>query len=650
MNRLIAAVFAAGLLAASVPAARAADAAAPVAAAHSQTALINEKIAEGWKAAEIKKPAAKASDHEFIRRVFIDLIGRVATPEEVIDFEQDKSADKRAKLVKRLLYDGAYKPKSSGTPFKGADGKPMVFDYTSEYAQHWSHIWTVWLMSRTVDARYREQMGLWLYKAFGEDRSYRDMVVQLLTATGKSNQHGEVNFIAHQLGDNNPPEKRTELGPFDAVPATSRITRLFLGLQTQCTQCHDHPFNKEWIQSDFWGVNAYLRQTTRDGTPTRNIPGQQMMANLAVLEISDSTTINQSGIVFYEKRDGKLMASKPNMLKDYAQAEKGESPNKTMQAANGSTSSGAKTRREVMAQYVVSHDNFSRAFVNRIWGHLFGRGLNKEPSIDDFGSHNEVVHPELLNGLAADFAKYKYSPKLLLEWICTSEPYSLSHVASKDYADQKYDPYFARMPLKALSPEVLYESLMTATRAGLTADSQQKRKERDAWMGKLVRNFGDDEGNELTFNGTVVQALLMMNGRELNDEISAKGTNAVEKAVAKHSKGGGTNVDGVLDELFLMTLNRRPFPEEKAKLKGVMLHGALVKGEAPKTEGPTPGAKTSPGGKPTGTKPAPGGKPGPKPKGPVITGQVAPTGAHDVSFYQDVFWALLNTNEFMLNH
>ena len=67
--------------------------------------------------------------------------------------------------------------------------------------------------------------------------------------------------------------------------------------------------------------------------------------------------------------------------------------------------------------------------------------------------------------LAADFAQYKYDPKRLLEWICLSDPYQLSHVAQKEYADPKYDPYFSPMPLKALTPEVLFESLMTATRA-----------------------------------------------------------------------------------------------------------------------------------------------------------------------------------------
>src|SRR5205814_292635 len=144
-------------------------------------------------------------------------------------------------------------------------------------------------------------------------------------------------------------------GKYDAVPITSRVTKLFLGIQSQCTQCHDHPHNKEYLQSDFWGVNAFFRQADRSGT------------------------------------------TNPRNL---------------------------------------------------------GRGLNKEPTVDDFSMNNELVHPELLNYLAEQFKQYNYDPKRLLEWICNSDVYQLSHVANKAYAESKFDAYFARMPLKAMSPEV----------------------------------------------------------------------------------------------------------------------------------------------------------------------------------------------------
>lgn len=615
-------------------AARAADAPFP------QTAFINEQIAAKWAEAEIKKPAARCSDSEFLRRAFIDLIGRIATPEEVIDFEQDSGKDKRARLINRLLYADKYQPKVGGSkvPLPGKKGAYLTFDYADEYAQHWANLWTVWLMSRTGMPLYREQMRTWLWTSFRQNMSYKDMVTDLLTSTGKTNDNGAVNFIMLQLGDALPPaggDPERDRGRFDAVPITSRVTRLFLGLQTQCTQCHDHPFNKEWVQADFWGVNAFFRQTNFKGTPTRPTQTGQMPMNVAVVELYDDPAMNPTGRVFYERRDGKLMATKPLFLKDMAQAEKGQGSGKTMPPEAG------KTRRQALAEYVTSHDNFARAFVSRTWGHLFGRGLHKEPAFDDFGNfsgENPVVHPELLDRLAKDVANYKYDQKMLLEWICNSDVYQLSHAGTKEYADQKYDPYFARMPLKALSPEVLFESLMVATKAEASANSDKRKELRDRWMARLVQQFGDDEGNEGTFNGTVVQALLMMNGRELNDEIGDKGANAVQKVVQKHSRGGSTNADAVLDDLFLMTLNRRPASDERVKIKTVMARGALVKLDGPK---------------PAEQPPAKGPK-GKGPKAPATApstpGVVMPTHAGDVTFYQDVFWALLNTNEFMLNH
>ena len=626
------------------------------------TQAINELIAAKWQEAEIKQPAKRATDHEFIRRVFIDLIGRIPYPEEVLDFEQDRSADKRAKLVKRLLHADDYKPRIGGqfVPKPGGSrGEFVSYDYASEYARHWSNIWTIWLMTRSGHPLYREQMRYWLERQFEKNVPYRDMVTDLITATGATNENGAVNFVIHHIGESIPQDKRSELGRFDGVPITSRVTRLFLGLQTQCIQCHDHPFNKEWVQSDFWGVNAFFRQTNRDRSPTPNNGNRQVTDNPVQVTLSDNPGMNSSGIIFYERRDGKLMAAKPNFLKDYAQAMAGELPNKTLTTLSNSR---GKTRRQVLAEYVVTHDNFAKAYVNRIWGHLFGRGLNKEASFDDFGSHNEVVHAELLDKLAGEFFNTGYDSKLLLEWICTSDVYSLSHEANPAYIDQQYDPYFARMPLKSMSPEVLFESLMVATRAELLGGGNERiEKARESWMRKLVRNFGDDEGNELTFNGTVIQALLMLNGTELNSEINRgtgkdpKDIGIVRAIAAKHTdRRGMTNAVKVIDELFLAALARHPNKIELETLLELQMKGRKISVEVqvPQTAQPRP--KTQP--QPLPGRPAQPGRPGgnrPQPA-PATTatvpGWIMPAGPNDLSFYQDVFWALLNTNEFILNH
>ena len=616
--------------------------------AGSSTEAINHYIAEGWKKADIKKPADKAPDLEFLRRCFIDLIGRVAAPDEVLDFEQDRSANKRAKLVNRLLNTSEYTPKVNGRPVLSDDGKKnKVYNYAEEFANHWANQWTVLLLSRTTHRVYREQLHAWLADEFSKDTPYNQVVQQLITATGAGNRNGAANFVAVHLGEPVPAEKRSTLGNHDAVPITSRVTRLFLGVQTQCVQCHDHPFIKGLEQSDFWGVNAFFRQTTRSANPTSTTGNNRMMKVEDKLAVSDSDALNKEGRVYYERRDGKMMATKSVFLKGYAQIEIDEG------SAKGSRLSAGKTRREQLAEFIAGHDNFGRAAVNRVWGHLFGRGLQKDPTIDDFGSHNDIVHRELIDRLAGDFAKYNYNLKALLEWICTSDVYSLSHVANKDYASAKYDPYFARMPLKAMSPETLFDALAYATQseAVTSKDPARRRQLRDAWLAKLVRNFGDDEGNESTFNGTIVQALLMMNGKEINDEVKRKDTGVVAEAMKKNARKQGEQFFyGVVDDLFLTALNRHASRAEMTTLLDVMKKGGVMKSDKP--AGPT----TKPT-QPPVTQPYPKGQPAKgKGKGP---SPVPPTGGpvgvggsylYDATFYQDVFWALLNTNEFILNH
>src|SRR5262249_30238783 len=150
------------------------------------------------------------------------------------------------------------------------------------YADNFAELWTTWLLTRSnANPLYRSQLNLWLTQQFAsttkfpEGRPWKAVVEELISATGKSNESGAVVFVLRHLGEpivtdadrkSGVREDVAKDGKYDAVPITSRVTRMFLGIQSQCTQCHDHPFNKEYIQSDFWGVNAFFRQTDRSGT------------------------------------------------------------------------------------------------------------------------------------------------------------------------------------------------------------------------------------------------------------------------------------------------------------------------------------------------------------------------------------------------
>lgn len=525
--------------------------------------LINDKLAAGWEANKVV-PTRYVDDHEFIRRASLDIIGRIAKPAEITRFLHDPPATRRALLIERLLND---------------DNSP--------YADHWATLWANWLLGRTGvfgRGQYHEQMTDWLREQFALNRPYNLMVRELLTASGDNTKNGAVNFILAHVGENVPPPRRGEEGQFEMVPITARITRLFLGTQVQCAQCHDHPFLTSIKQDRFWGVNAFLRQVERVGNPPVPRGNQQM--TFGKLELRDNPRWNAEATVFYEKRNGVVLQTGAEFLPPAA----GKKPTRLPGGITG------RERREKLAEYVEDHENFPKAVVNRVWAVFFGRGFVNP--IDDFNDNNQPSNPELLDELSARFKHYNYDMKKLIRWICNSNAYQLSYVANRTNDKPEHEALFSRMILKSMSPEQLFESLMTATNAEATETKEGKKKLRDQWMNRLIANFGDDEGNEVNFNGTVVQALLMMNGDDINTAINRKEKGTVTLSIAK----GHGNEAAVIRELYLAALNREPTQREVETI-----HSKL---------------------------------------------QLRP-GMYDrdaSARYCDVFWALLNSAEFLLNH
>jgi hypothetical protein len=503
-----------------------------------------------------------------VRRAFLDIIGRIPAAWEVKQYERDTEyKTKRARLINKLLNDPYYK---------------------DDFDSYWAEIWTTLLLTRSGNKDYHEQMKDWLEDQFGSNRPYDQIVRDLLTATGKTGENNAVNFVLAHLGE--PQRDRAVEGQFDAVPITSRSIRLFLGYQIQCTQCHHHPFNSEWKQSHFWGVNAFFRQVERDGQPNmrqqRNQPAPQL--TLKDNQNYNKDPVTKGALVYYEDRQAVVRATGPKFID-----------------GRMLPTDGSKTRRQVLADFIIDHDNFPKAMVNRMWGHFFGRGLCQQAVIDDFNEQNPVIHPEILDGLAKNFKEYKYNVRELISWICNSEAYALSCEANSTNNKREHEVFFSRMLLKNMSPEQLFDSLKTAfdqpepkrpirvKKKGTPrmVDEALKQK-RVRWLANLTKSFGDDEGNEITFNGTVVQALMLMNGKDIQDELTRKDNNTVMNAMRKSSMGG------IEDELWLAALSRRPTDQERR----------------------------------------------------VVYKEMKATGGNALAFWQDVYWALLNSNEFVLNH
>jgi hypothetical protein len=527
--------------------------------------LINKSCEEKWKENNVV-PSRYADDYEFIRRASLDIIGRIAKPEEIREFLKDPKETRRSKLINRLLD-------------------------SDEYPRHWANLWTNWLLSRSGAfgrGLYHEYMATWLEDQFSQNKPYSSIVKSLITATGENNDTEKggaaTNFILAHLGENVPQGQRNEDGHFQMVPITSRITRLFLGTQVQCAQCHDHPFYSNIKQEHFWGINAFLRQVAREGQP----PQQGRMMAFGKLTLKDDDNVVKEPLVFFEKRNGVVLTAKAEFLPSGEEKHGARLPADTQ----------GVQRREKLAEFIIDHPQFPKAIVNRMWGVFFGRGFVNP--IDDFNDQNQPSNPELLDELSARFKHYNYDLKKLIRWICNSNPYNLSYVANKTNDKPEHEALFSRMIMKSMSPEQLFESLMVATKSEAAESKEGKKKLKDEWLGVLISNFGDDEGNEVNFNGTVVQALMMMNGKDINEAISRKEKGAVAIAIRNRSE------QAAIAELYLTALNRLPTGKEYHRIyEGFRLLNARV----------------------------------------AATDYRNPTHR-----YEDLFWALLNSNEFILNH
>lgn len=417
-----------------------------------------------------------ATDGEWCRRVYLDVIGRIPTVSELRDFVSSKETDKRVKLIDKLLTDDAY---------------------VEEYARNWTTIWTNILVGRNGGMEEnslvsREGMQKYLRDSFARNKPYDKMVHELVTATGSTSPGGEdfngaSNFLVMKLDEG-------------AAQATAMTAKIFLGLQVQCTQCHNHPFN-EWKQQKFWEMNAFFKQTRalRKFTPgTRDVASAQLVNQ----DFAGDDNNPSEAAVFYELRNGQMKVAYPKFVDD------------TEISKSGYLSEN--DRRSQLGDLMMTSEWMDKTIANRMWQHFLGYGFTKP--IDDMGPHNAPTHPELLDYLGKEFRKNSFNLKELVKWIVLSEPYALSsRVVPGNKADDPLlgeTPKFSHFYLRQMRAEELYESLVVATAADKTqASYEAQEKLKGDWLRQFVIAFGTDEGDETTtFNGTIPQALMMFNG------------------------------------------------------------------------------------------------------------------------------------------
>jgi hypothetical protein len=482
---------------------------------------IDQAIAQGKPNFEATA-APLSSDAEFLRRVYLDLAGSIPSAAEARAFLADRSPDRRARLIERLLAGPAF-------------------------ARHMAQVFDVLLMERRT-AKHVPQ-GPWLdylQKSFAENKPYDQLVRELLAADGTDPRLR--------------PAARFYLDR-EAEPhrITQDVSRLFLGMNLQCAQCHDHPLVKAYHQEHYYGLYAFFSRSYlfKDAKAK-----QDVLAEKAEGEVSFQSVFPPK----LGKTTGPRLPDGPPVAEP--KLDKGKEY--LVKAAKGVRPVPAFSRRAPLAALVAGPGNerFTRTAANRFWALLLGRGLVHPLGLDH--PANPPSHPELLTLLASEFAAHHFDVKWLLREITLSKTYQRSSAfpgSPREWPDERS---FAVAPLRPLSPEQLAASALEAT--GLVAAERQAlgpKASEAALQARLtasaapfVAAFAGAPGASADTPGeaTVGQALFLRNGAPLQGWLAPRAGNLTDRLLHL------PDARAVAEELYLCVLTRSPTDEERQEV------------------------------------------------------------------------------------
>jgi hypothetical protein len=472
-------------------------------------------------------PSELCDDPVFVRRVHLDLVGRLPTPGELEDFLKDTNPEKRTALVDRLID-------------------------TSEFTEIWVMKWAELLQIRTFPNQVSYKAALlyhnWLRARIAENMPFNEIVRELLKSKGGTFSTPATNFFQVEL---------------DTKLLTENVAQVFMGTRIQCAQCHNHPFDR-WTMDDYYSFAAFFAQVKRKkaGDPREQI-------------IYDG-----SGQIKHPVTDEN---AKPRFLGGAVPEE------------------SDKSRREQVADWLASPENpwFAPNVANIIWAHFFGIGI-VEP-VDDVRVSNPPSNPALLAELAKQFVAYNYDFKKLVRDICISRTYQLStHTNPSNASDARN---FSHAQSRRLRAEVLLDVISQATDTknkfkGLPQGAKAVQIADGNISNYFLKTFGRATREtvcscEVRMDPSLSQALHLLNGDTVNKRIKKGGV--IADLIQSQQKPGE-----VIDSLYLRCLTRPATTMEKEKL---MSHVDSAENEQALRE-----------------------------------------------IYEDIFWALLNSKEFIFNH
>jgi hypothetical protein len=427
---------------------------------------VDELIAQANKSAGLKLPMQPVvDDATFLRRIYVDLIGRIPTEAEVREFATLPVQNRREQLIDKLIKD-------------------------PRFTDRWTIFYADMLRLRS-NASGGQALIAYVHQAVEQGMPYDEMARRLISINGKAGKIPEAGFVLSDDAD-----------PMALAAITSQV---FMGVRIACAQCHDHPFDV-WKRKDFYDLAAYFGKTQRYESQLTRVVYSTETEQTRILwppegevpakdrkPLSPKFPFQMVNYVAKPEFVARLEAVRKAKADAIKAAQKGptiddllaESSLNATQVASGKIGEGANAKdaktdirkidiqgslykksdyREQLAQSITDPSNryFSRSFVNRVWKTLIGRGF-VEP-VDDFREDNPPVHPAAMDYLADEFVASDYDLRTLVKMVVTSDAYQRAHAPREadELTRSEMETNLLATPMRRMIAEALFDSVITA--------------------------------------------------------------------------------------------------------------------------------------------------------------------------------------------
>jgi hypothetical protein len=468
-------------------------------------AQIDALMERHWASAGVN-PTDLASDSTFLRRITLDLLGRIPTEREAVEFAHDASPDKRVQCVERLMS-------------------------SPEYALHFGNV-----LDELIQGKYAGDRNFitYLRQSIAQHKTWDRLFQEIMLGPWDTDeQKPAARFLSQRIRDLD-----------DLTTDTSRV---FFGIEIACAKCHDHPLVPDWTQHHYYGMASFFNRTYEFGK-------ERIVAEK---DTDDVTFVDRAGtqstarIMFLS---GKVI-DEPKMVIDPKLQDLKERRKK-----EGRYLEPAFSRREQLVRVALDDKAFfSKAIVNQIWATLFGRGL-VHPT-DQMHSENLPSVDGPLELLAADFSNSGYDLDRLVSAMVSTRTYqrsSMWHSASEPPGAEQ----FAVAQLRSLTPRQYAFAVILATGdQALDRATPENRSDRYRDIENRAASLTESMDRRSTNQqSSTNEALFMSNSPALQQLVQPAGENLVARLAAM------PDTDHVVETAIWTTLGRAPDPNEKSHL------------------------------------------------------------------------------------